>query len=151
MLTNYFEHPFTLNRLRSGVAGPHLDDFTFQLTGQGYSRDVIRRYLRAVGNLSAWAQASGLTIHDLNTEAFGHFRHELELKGRLRYPSGHYNNTLVGAKCFVTFLQTTGTVSALEGNTPPALLTEFCDWMRRQRGVTEKTVKPVTSQAKITR
>ncbi len=140
MLRTYFEHPFTLNKLRSGPAGPYLDDFASQLTQKGYSRDVICRHLRAVGHLSVWAQASGLTIHNLNTVALEQFRHDLESNGSLRYPSGYYTNTFVGAKRFVTLLQGTGIVSGPASDTPPALLTEFCNWMRMQRGVTELTL-----------
>lgn len=140
MLRTYFEHPFTLNKLRSGPAGPHLDDFASHLTCKGYSRDTIRRHLRAVGHLSAWAQTSGLTIRNLDTVALEQFRQDLESNGSLRYPSGYYTNTFVGAKCFVTFLQATGIVPALASNAPPALLTEFCNWMWMQRGVTETTL-----------
>ncbi len=35
MLTTYFKHPFTLRNLRSGPAGPYLNDFASQLTQAG--------------------------------------------------------------------------------------------------------------------
>ena len=48
MLTTYFNHPFTLNKLRSGPAGPRLDEFAGQLTRDGYSYSTARRHLRGV-------------------------------------------------------------------------------------------------------
>jgi hypothetical protein len=41
MLAAYFKHPFTLRKLRSGPAGPYLDDFASHLAEAGYSRDKV--------------------------------------------------------------------------------------------------------------
>ena len=62
MLTTYFKHPFTLRKLRSGPAGPYLDDFAAQLAQAGYSRNKIRAHLRGAGRFSAWAAQAELTI-----------------------------------------------------------------------------------------
>jgi site-specific recombinase XerD len=140
MLTTYFKHPFTLHKLRSGPAGLYLDDYACHLTQQGYSWSTARRHLRAAGRFSAWAASVGLMSQDLGTEALEQFQCALEAKGSLRYPSGYYHNTFVGTKPFVGFLQATGRVSPCPTQTPPALLTAFCQWMRAQRGVTEPTL-----------
>ena len=69
MLSTYFKHPFTLRKLRSGPAGPYLDDFASQLAQAGYCRDKIRAYLRATGRLSAWAAQTELMIDNLDSQA----------------------------------------------------------------------------------
>ena len=46
MLTTYFKHTFTLNKLRSGPAGPHLDEFACRFIREGYSYLTVRRHLR---------------------------------------------------------------------------------------------------------
>lgn len=138
MLTAYFKHPFTLQKLRSGPAGLYLDDYASHLTEQGYSWSTARLHLRAVGRFSAWAQTAGLSSQDLGTESLDQFKRALEANGSLRYPSGAYHNTFVGTKPFVAFLQTTGYVPATA--TPPALLIDFGHWMQTQRGVTQTTL-----------
>jgi integrase/recombinase XerD len=140
MLTTYFKHPFTLHKLRSGPASLYLDDYASHLTQQGYSWSTARRHLRAAGRFSAWAQSVGLTSQDLGTAALQQFQCALEAKGALRYPSGCYHNTFAGTKPFVAFLQATGRVAPCPTQTPPALLTAFCQWMRVQRGLTETTL-----------
>jgi site-specific recombinase XerD len=52
-------------------------------------------------------------------------------------------HSFVGARLFVTFLQTRGIVAALpvsSSQLQPSLLTDFCHWMRTQRGVTDDTL-----------
>jgi integrase/recombinase XerD len=140
MLTTYFKHPFTLQKLRSGPASLYLDAYASHLTQQGYSWSTARRHLRAVRRFSAWAASVGLTSQDLGTKALEQFQCALEAQGALRYPSGFYHNTFAGTKPFVVFLQATGRVSPCTTQTPPTLLTAFCQWMRDQRGITETTL-----------
>lgn len=140
MLTTYFKHPFTLRKLHSDPAGPYLDDFASQLTQAGYCRDRIRAYLRGAGRFSAWARSAGLTADALDLQALAQFRRFLDSQGRLRYRRGEYVNTFVGARYFVNFLQAKSVVPTPTPALEPELLTEFCHWMRTQRGVTETTL-----------
>jgi len=143
MLTTYFKHPFTLNKLRSGPAGSHLDEFICQLIRNGYSYPTIRYHIRGAGRLSTWAQAIGLPITQLNVAALERFRDHLASRGKLYTKAGLYEHSFVGARLFVTFLQASEIVAAppvSSAQPQPALLTEFCHWMRTQRGVTEATL-----------
>ena len=140
MLTTYFKHPFTLRKLRSGPAGPYLDDFASQLTQAGYSRYKIRAHLRGAGRFSVWAANAGLAIDSLDPQALSQFGRFLDSQDRLRYRRGEYSNTFVGARVFVGFLQATGVVPTPAPAVEPALLREFSHWMRTQRGVTETTL-----------
>jgi len=144
MLTTYFKHPFTLNKLRSGPAGSHLDEFICQLSRDGYSYPTIRYHIRGAGRLSTWAQAIGLPITQLNVAALERFRDHLASRGKLYTKAGLYEHSFVGARLFVTFLQASEIVAVppvSSAQPEPALLTEFCHWMRTQRGVTEATLR----------
>lgn len=141
MLTIYFEHPFTLRKLRSGPAGPYLDDFAAQLAQAGYSRDKIRAHLRGAGRFSGWAAQAGLAIEGLDARALAQFGRRLDAQGRLRCRRGQYSNTFVGARHLVDWLQARGVVPTPAVAGEPELLTEFCHWMHTQRGVTETTLK----------
>jgi len=141
MLTTYFKHPFTLRKLRSGPAGPYLDDFASDLAQAGYSREKIRAYLCGARRFSAWAAQAGLTIDALDLPALAQFGLRLDSKGRLRFRRGEYSTTFLGARHFVRFLQAKGVVPTPEPAAEPQLLTAFCHWMQTQRGVTETTLK----------
>jgi hypothetical protein len=140
MLATYFKHPITLRKLRSGPAGPYLDDFASQLNQAGYCRNKIRAHLRGAGRLSTWAARTGLTIEMLDLPALAQFHQYLDSQGLLRYRRGEYSNTFVGARHFVGFLQGSGIVSVPAPIIEPELLTAFCHWMHTQRGVTEITL-----------
>ena len=140
MLTTYFKHPFTLRKLRSGPAGPYLDDFAAHLAEAGYSGDKVRAYLRGTGRLSAWAAQADLTVDHLDSRVLVPFGRYLDLQGRLRCRRGEYSPTFLGARHFVDFLEARGLVATPAAAIEPALVTEFCHWMRSQRGVTETTL-----------
>ncbi len=140
MLTTYFKHPFTLRKLRSGPAGPYLDDFAAQLTRAGYCRYRIRAYVRGAGGFSAWAASAGFGADALDSQALAQFRRFLDSQDRLRYARGEYSNTFVGARHLLGFLQAKGVVPTPAPAVEPELLTAFCHWMRTQRGVTETTL-----------
>ncbi len=141
MLITYFEHPFTLRKLRSGPAGPYLDDFAAQLAQVGYSRDKIRAHLRGAGRFSEWAAQAGLAIDALDARALARFGRHLDTQGRLHGRRGQYGNTFVGARHFVDWLQARGVVPTPPPTVDPELLTEFCRWMHTHRGVAETTLK----------
>ena len=140
MLSTYFKHPFTLRKLRSGPAGPYLDDFASQLAQAGYCRDKIRAYLRATGRLSAWAAQTELMIDNLDSQALVPFGRYLDSQDRLRCHRGEFSNTFLGARHFVDFMEARGLIATPAPAVEPALLREFCHWMRSQRGVTETTL-----------
>ncbi len=144
MLTTYFKHPFTLDKLHSGPAGPHMDDFACQLTREGYSYSTARRHLRGAGQLSIWAQTAGLTTKELEAGALERFRRYLASRGKLHTQAGLYLPAFVGARLFIAFLQTRGIVATSPpspAQAPPALLIAFEHWMRTHRGVTGFTLK----------
>jgi len=145
MLTTYFKHPFTLHKLRSGPAGPYLDDFASQLAQAGYCHNKIRAHLRGAGRFSAWAAEGRLTIDRLDLPALAQFGRYLNSQGRLRCRRGGYSNSFVGARRFVDFLQTRGVVRMPAPALEPELLTEFCHWMHTHRGVTERTLNDYRS------
>ncbi len=59
MLSTYLKRPHTLERYRSGPAGPHLDPFTGWLEARGYQSGRIRRLLHGLQHFSLWAREAG--------------------------------------------------------------------------------------------
>lgn len=141
MLNIYLKRPPTLARYRSSPAGPQLDAFVLWLEQRGYHPRRILRLIRGVHRFSQWAHDNGLRIEELDAQALARFRHHLQVRQPLRYPSGSYRPVLLGARHFVTFLEASGLVSPTAVLRPsPELLGAFRQWMRTHRGTTEATL-----------
>ena len=67
MLTTYLKKQQTLERYRSGPAGPHLGGFSGWLEDQGYQARRIRLLLRGVHHFSRWAQQEGAGLEAHST------------------------------------------------------------------------------------
>ena len=144
MLTTYVRTPLALEQYRSGPAGPHLDTFIRWLEERGYQRRRIPHLMRGVKCFSFWAQEAGLPLETLDAQALQAFGHHLQDIQRLRYACGRYSHLFVGARYFVSFLETAGLVAPAVSVIPPPpapeLLGAFRHWMRTHRGTTEATL-----------
>ena len=144
MLSTYLKRPHTLERYRSGPAGPHLDPFTGWLEARGYQSGRIRRLLHGLQHFSLWAREAGLTSQEFDAKALEAFRRDLQLQQCLRYPNGNHRHLFVGARHFVTFLEKTGRLSPSDPSPPassePQLFVAFRDWMATHRGTTTATL-----------
>lgn len=144
MLNAYFKRPLTLERYHARPAGPHLDAFVLWLEQQGYQSRRILRLMRGVHRFSQWAHDNGLGIEELDAKTLEQFRHHLQVRQPLRYPSGSYRPVFLGARHFVTFLEASGLASptalVLPPPPEPELLGAFRQWMRTHRGTTEATL-----------
>jgi len=145
MLEKYFSAPKTLRRLRGGISGPYVDAFADDLNRDGYAPTSAVRYIRAAAHLGCFVQRRGgaLTNIDLNIlDSFDshlrrcrcpHFR-----RGKINYHA-HF-----GVKLFHQHLVGRGICKShpVQGEPfAPALVTAFCDWFRRHRGVKEPTLR----------
>ena len=144
MLNTYVKRPLTRERYRSRPAGPHLDAFILWLEQRGYQPRRILRLIRGVHRFSQWAQENGLGVEELDVKALEQFHNHLQGRQPLRYPCGSSRPVILGARHFVTFLETLGLVSptavVLPSPPEPALLGAFRQWMRTHRGTTEATL-----------
>ena len=143
MLITYFKDPRILARYRSGLASIYLEDFITWLESQGYRRFMIRRHVRGVVHFTDWAEAEGLAVGDLDRGALNRLCSQLEERKSLRYPSGNRRYFCHSACLFVNFLEAIGAVEPYpaHGSTQdPALLLEFREWMRTQRGTLDTTL-----------
>jgi integrase len=92
MIEDFFEHPYTLRYLCSGVTGPRVDAFAVTLTEQGFTKDRARGLLRGVAHLGRWLQKRGTPLVALDEGVLEAFRAHLSRcrcvrrnKGRLYY------------------------------------------------------------------
>ncbi len=144
MLENYFDSPVTLERLRSGLAGPFIEDFAEGLRRAGYSRSTIRGHLGASAHLGHWAQEKGLTSTDLNEEVGRVFWRHLSNCKCPCHPGKYRNQAVASVRLFLSHLRQTAIIPPPLVETSKAqerpLLSDFCQWMRQHRGIRESTL-----------
>lgn len=152
MLTAYFKSAQTLARYRSGIAGPYLDDFVSWLANRGYQRVSIRRHVREVMHFATWAASVNLAASELDHRTLARLRDHLSDRGMLRGPSGNHHHLYQSARVFTRFLEGCGVVRSAKQpsrSVVPSLYTEFCEWMKAQRGTLDITLTnyrlPVTN------
>jgi integrase/recombinase XerD len=143
MLNTYFKGSRTLARYRSGLANLYLEDFIVWLESQGYRRFTIRRHVREVVHFADWAEAEGLALRDLDRGALNRLCGQLAECKSLRYPCGKQRQICHSAYLLVNFLEAVGAVETCPPHTSaqePALLLQFREWMRTQRGTLDTTL-----------
>ena len=152
MSITYFKDSRTLARYRSGLANLYLENFIVWLERQGYRRFTIRRHVREVAHFADWAEAEGLALRDLDRGALHRLCSQLAERNSLRYPCGKQRQICHSACRLIDFLEEIGAVEARPPYTStqdPALLLEFREWMRTQRGTLDITLNGCSDTIQI--
>jgi site-specific recombinase XerD len=143
MLSEFFVSRWRIHTLRDGPAGALFDGFAQALSATGYATSTARRYLRAAEHFIHWTDRNGLPVREVNEESLARFGRHL---GRCRCPhQGHADRESLtqGARVFLKYLRDTRIVSMSAPKPPvpdPVLLSNFCQWMRVQRGTCDATL-----------
>ncbi len=143
MLETYFGTAPTLARLRSGPAGPFLDEFVDALRESGHARSTVRQHLAAAAHLGAWASGRGVAIELLDGRLVEAFSEHLATCACSRRTRGNRLYELWGARSFLKYLRECGVVSAPTtslGRPAPSVVGKFERWMLNHRGVTASTL-----------
>jgi len=132
-----------MDKYRSGLAGPHLDDFIAWLEGLGYRWNSVRRCIQAIAVFSDWAIKEGLTVQVLDRGALDRLRRHLADRKILHYTNGNHNHVYRSASVFVSYLEDAGVVALCDPQPTakdPVLLQEFTEWMQLHRGTKDSTL-----------
>jgi len=146
MIESYYCAPKTLQHLRTGLIGPHIDAFADALEQQGYASSTVVRYLRAAAHLGRFVQRRGAVLADIDAsmmEAFG--RHLSHCRCPRSYGGRTSCHLRSGVKLFHQHLVQRGicTIQSVADNQgdEPAVVAAFRDWFRTHRGATEPTLR----------
>src|SRR6516225_4524193 len=147
LIENYFSAPKTLQRLRAGLSGPHIDGFAEALEHRGYSHATAIRYRRAAAHLGCFVQRKGAALDDINVATLEDFRRHLS---RCRCPQSHGGRTgyhaRFGVKLFHRHLIQCGVCPGLSMFTEkqhlvPPLVAGFQGWFQTHRGVAQPILR----------
>lgn len=143
MLETYFQSSKMLGHLRSGPSGAYLDGFAAMLERQGYSADTAVRYLRAGAHIGHVMAGHGESVSGIDLAVFNE---HLRICRCPRSRGGRGNHhTIFGARLFRRHLIEIGVCRpdaiAEEALVEPQLVTGFRAWLRKHRGVSDRTIK----------
>lgn len=143
MLSHFFESPARIREIRCSSAGALLEDFADYLLENGYAQISARRHIRSAEHIAHWAGRNGLSIGELDDAALKRFGDHLRRCRCGRYSRAHPVNISTGARLFLRQLQSVDKPAVRESepaDPQPLLLRSFCDWMRENRGTSERTL-----------
>jgi hypothetical protein len=127
----------------AGDLAPLVAQFTHRLSQDGYTELSVRGYDDAARHLAHWLAEAGIAVAEIDETVVDRFaRH------RCRCPGGRPTKQLSGeyvrrARRFVVFLSERGIVrhkAERATQAPDRRVVEFQDWLRRHRGLSEKTI-----------
>jgi len=139
MVSKLFSCPTMLRRLYAGPLGEHIDAFAEWLSGQGYSREVLRYKIRMVAYLSHWLHRRGLRAADLNEQRVTRF-----LCQRCR-KSDLWHGNFTTFRDLLWWLRGAGVVAPAvvqsDDTARGRLERDFVLYLTRERGLAAATVK----------
>lgn len=66
MIAHFFQKPHVIARLQDGPLGNHLEELATLLHEQGYTRNIIRAYLRHCEKFGQWLSQNGYSVAEAN-------------------------------------------------------------------------------------
>ncbi len=165
MIAKYFKVRGARHAIEATPAAPYLGTFALDLERAGYRPETIRVDLQVAAHATSWAGSKGILITDMDESLVGRFEaHVSRCRARHRSPAGAPRPTDRGRargrgqggchwalrrrhayagwalRLFLEHLRRQGVIRRPPPPREPAALVAFRDWLRRHRGLSEKTV-----------
>jgi integrase/recombinase XerD len=130
--------------MNAGDLLPLVAEFTQHLVDKGHTVLTVRGFGDAARHFAHWLAQSKFAVGDINSAVVGRFaRHRCRCAGARR--SKHVSSKYVRrVGRFVEFLAACGIAQGVATPTLPVAdlrVVEFQDWLRRHRGLSEKTIE----------
>src|SRR5262249_15992942 len=116
------------------------DGFATFLDEQRYAYETALMYLAAIRHLGHWMSAEHLGVQELHEGVIEAFDAHL---CRCRCPAprhGRSSGATTAARHFLRYLREHGFAPLRKPALTPALIEEYCGWMKTHRGVGESTL-----------
>lgn len=143
MISDYFDAPWRLARMRATCVGPYIDDFSTALAEVGYSPFTIRGYLRAADHVGRWADRRRVELVSWDDDILARFGRHLPRCKCIKSNKGVFGDAIAGVQLLLAHLRARGVIAAAAPVPTASRYTpiseRFKDWMLRHRGVAPST------------
>jgi site-specific recombinase XerD len=138
MLENFLRRHATIERLRGGLLGPHLDSFVADLSHLGYASETVQKRLRLLNALDQWLRRRRLALADLHEAVVNLFLERRRGSGRLQHGDAQ------AARDFLDHLRAKGAIRTPEPATDESPLAtlgrQYENYLKKERGLTPVTI-----------
>ena len=144
MLAHYFTRQSRIEQLRSSTGGHLLEGFAKELSQGCYQWVAARKHIRAAEHFLHWITDRNLSIASIEERYAQQFLDHLKRCGcRGHHPPLKPHRQKYSVDLWFDYLRRVGIVPTptfVEPKVDAPMLASFCDWMRRQRGVSDATL-----------
>jgi site-specific recombinase XerD len=144
MLIQYFRQPSRIKQLRSSTGGHLLEGFAKELSQGRYQWVAARKHIRAAEHFLHWIAHRNLSITSVEERYAQEFLDHLKrCRCRGHHPPLKPHRQRYSVDLWFDYLRRVGILPCptfVEPAVEAPMLTSFCDWMRRQRGVSDATL-----------
>ena len=144
MLVRYFRRPSRIEQLRSSTGGHLLEGFAKELSQDCYQWVAARKHIRAAEHFLHWIAHRNLSITSVEERYAQQFLdHFNRCRCREHHPPLKPHRQKYSVDLWFDYLRRVGIVPTpafVEPAVEAPMLVSFCDWMRRQRGVSDATL-----------
>src|SRR3954471_4307681 len=134
MLENFLRRRATIERLRGGLLGPHLDSFVATLSHLGYASETVRMRLRLLHAFDQWLGRRSLVLVDLHEAVVNLFLEERRRSGHLQHGDAQ------AVRDFLDHRRAKGVIRAPEPATDESPLAtlgrQYENYLKKERGLT---------------
>jgi site-specific recombinase XerD len=138
MLENFLRDRTTIERLRGGLFGPHLDSFVANLAQSGYARETVQKQLRLLNAFDRWLRQRGVVLFDLSDAVVALFLEGRRAGGHLAHGDPRTIHR------FLDHLRGSGVVRSPEpvrDESPLAIVgQQYGDYLKKERGLSPVTI-----------
>ena len=96
MIDQFYSDPLSVERLRSGPLGSHIDTFAQMLSAQDYARSTAKEKIRVIAGLSGWLQRRQLGVETLDEQSISAFLRHWRRQGLCRRTTSHTLKMMLG-------------------------------------------------------
>jgi integrase/recombinase XerD len=144
MLVRYFRRPSRIEQLRSCSGGHLLEGFANQLSQGRYQWVAARKHIRVAEHFLHWIANRKVTITSVEERCAQRFLGHLKrCRCHEHHPPLKPRRQKYSVDLWLAYLRGAGIVTTPRPATSASespVLAFFCDWMRRQRGVSDATL-----------
>jgi len=137
MIDQFYFAPLSLQRLRFGPLGTHIDTFVELLSAQGYAWSTAREKIRVVAGLSRWLHRRGLGVEALDEQRISEFLRYWRHQGLSRRGIFH---TLQELLRHLRAAGIVGLVTSVENNAFHGIEKDFARYLTQERGLAQATL-----------